>query len=120
MLYLHAVGYCLILAFLVLYLFDSIVGNPMICGVKSGDNCSSVSMDPLSYPPDDLKSEILFIIELFCIVLSICATHICFLFLSSATTRHRKKPPYSYYLWSHCWFGSICNYHSQYASLVAA
>lgn len=30
----------------------------MICGVKSGDNCSSVSLDPLSYPPDDLKSEL--------------------------------------------------------------
>uniref|UniRef100_A0A0D9Y3V7 Protein kinase domain-containing protein n=1 Tax=Oryza glumipatula TaxID=40148 RepID=A0A0D9Y3V7_9ORYZ len=35
----------------------NIVGNPMICGVKSGDNCSSVSMDPLSYPPDDLKTQ---------------------------------------------------------------
>jgi hypothetical protein len=30
----------------------------MICGDKSGDNCSSVSLDPLSYPPDDLKSEL--------------------------------------------------------------
>ena len=29
----------------------------MICGDNSGDNCSSVSLDPLSYPPDDLKSE---------------------------------------------------------------
>jgi hypothetical protein len=36
---------------------NSIAGNPMICGVNSGDNCSSVSLDPLSYPPDDLKSE---------------------------------------------------------------
>ncbi|VAH72934.1 unnamed protein product [Triticum turgidum subsp. durum] len=35
----------------------SIAGNSMICGVKSGDNCSSVSLDPLSYPPDDLKIQ---------------------------------------------------------------
>jgi len=35
-----------------------IAGNPMICGDKTGDNCSSVSLDPLSYPPDDLKSEL--------------------------------------------------------------
>nr|CAB3504414.1 unnamed protein product [Digitaria exilis] len=34
-----------------------IAGNPMICGAKSGDNCSSVSLDPLSYPPDDLKTQ---------------------------------------------------------------
>ncbi|TKW13666.2 hypothetical protein SEVIR_5G117600v4 [Setaria viridis] len=34
-----------------------IAGNPMICGPKSGDNCSSVSLDPLSYPPDDLKTQ---------------------------------------------------------------
>jgi serine/threonine protein kinase len=34
-----------------------IAGNPMICGDKSGDNCSSVSLDPLSYPPDDLKTQ---------------------------------------------------------------
>nr|CAB3476098.1 unnamed protein product [Digitaria exilis] len=34
-----------------------IAGNPMICGSKSGDNCSSVSLDPLSYPPDDLKTQ---------------------------------------------------------------
>lgn len=33
----------------------------MICGDKSADNCSSVSLDPLSYPPDDLKSEISFL-----------------------------------------------------------
>ncbi|AQK90473.1 Protein NSP-INTERACTING KINASE 3 [Zea mays] len=37
-----------------------IAGNPMICGNNSGDKCSSVSLDPLSYPPDDLKSEISF------------------------------------------------------------
>jgi len=34
-----------------------IAGNPMICGDKTGDNCSSVSLDPLSYPPDDLKTQ---------------------------------------------------------------
>jgi hypothetical protein len=34
----------------------------MICGAKSGDNCSSVSLDPLSYPPDDLRSELFFLI----------------------------------------------------------
>ncbi|WVZ72478.1 hypothetical protein U9M48_020931 [Paspalum notatum var. saurae] len=34
-----------------------IAGNPMICGNNSGDNCSSVSLDPLSYPPDDLKTQ---------------------------------------------------------------
>ncbi|WVZ72479.1 hypothetical protein U9M48_020931 [Paspalum notatum var. saurae] len=37
-----------------------IAGNPMICGNNSGDNCSSVSLDPLSYPPDDLKSVLSF------------------------------------------------------------
>ncbi|AQK90485.1 Protein NSP-INTERACTING KINASE 3 [Zea mays] len=34
-----------------------IAGNPMICGNNSGDKCSSVSLDPLSYPPDDLKNQ---------------------------------------------------------------
>ncbi|KAJ1282399.1 hypothetical protein BS78_03G048800 [Paspalum vaginatum] len=34
-----------------------VAGNPMICGNNSGDNCSSVSLDPLSYPPDDLKTQ---------------------------------------------------------------
>ncbi|XP_072998707.1 protein NSP-INTERACTING KINASE 3-like isoform X2 [Typha latifolia] len=33
----------------------NIVGNPLICGSMSGNNCSTVSLDPLSYPPDDLK-----------------------------------------------------------------
>ncbi|KAK1280024.1 Protein NSP-INTERACTING KINASE 3 [Acorus gramineus] len=32
-----------------------IVGNPLICGPSSENNCSSVSQDPLSYPPDDLR-----------------------------------------------------------------
>jgi hypothetical protein len=40
--------------------WNSIAGNSMICSVNSGDNCSSVSLDPLSYPPDDLKSEFFF------------------------------------------------------------
>lgn len=34
----------------------NIVGNPLICGSNSRNNCSSVSLDPLSYPPDDLKA----------------------------------------------------------------
>ncbi|CAO2193866.1 unnamed protein product [Urochloa humidicola] len=34
-----------------------IAGNQMICGANTGDNCSSVSLDPLSYPPDDLKTQ---------------------------------------------------------------
>ncbi|KAM0887549.1 hypothetical protein ACQ4PT_028958 [Festuca glaucescens] len=70
----------------------SIAGNTLICGVKSGDNCSSVSLDPLSYPPDDLK----------------------------ATTRHGKKSPYSYHLRSNCGFCSIYRYRGRHASLVAA
>ncbi|KAK1320319.1 Protein NSP-INTERACTING KINASE 3 [Acorus calamus] len=32
-----------------------IVGNPLICGPSSENNCSAVSQDPLSYPPDDLR-----------------------------------------------------------------
>ncbi|XP_010910388.1 protein NSP-INTERACTING KINASE 3 [Elaeis guineensis] len=35
----------------------NIVGNPLICGSHSRNNCSSVSLDPLSYPPDDLKAQ---------------------------------------------------------------
>jgi hypothetical protein len=46
-----------VVMFHVITFSNSIAGNPMICGVNSGDNCSSVSLDPLSYPPDDLKSE---------------------------------------------------------------
>ncbi|CAO2204728.1 unnamed protein product [Urochloa humidicola] len=34
-----------------------IAGNQMICGANTGDNCSSVSLDPLSYPPDDLQTQ---------------------------------------------------------------
>ncbi|XP_073105292.1 protein NSP-INTERACTING KINASE 3 isoform X2 [Elaeis guineensis] len=33
----------------------NVVGNPLICGSNSKNNCSSVSLDPLSYPPHDLK-----------------------------------------------------------------
>ncbi|XP_008812173.2 protein NSP-INTERACTING KINASE 3 [Phoenix dactylifera] len=35
----------------------NVVGNPLICGSNSRSNCSSVSLDPLSYPPDDLKAQ---------------------------------------------------------------
>ncbi|KAG1342861.1 hypothetical protein COCNU_05G010900 [Cocos nucifera] len=35
----------------------NIVGNPLICGSNSRNNCSSVSLDPLSYPPDNLKDQ---------------------------------------------------------------
>jgi len=69
-----------------------IAGNPMICGNKSGGNCSSVSLDPLSYPPDDLKT----------------------------TTRHWKESSYCYNMWSNCWFSSFCRCCSWYASLVAS
>lgn len=32
-----------------------IVGNPLICGPKGGNNCSAVIPEPLSFPPDALK-----------------------------------------------------------------
>ncbi|XP_020100117.1 protein NSP-INTERACTING KINASE 3 isoform X2 [Ananas comosus] len=35
----------------------NIIGNPLICGSKSGNNCSSMSLDPISYPPDDLRAQ---------------------------------------------------------------
>lgn len=35
----------------------NIVGNPLICGQNSVSNCSSVSLNPLSFPPDDLKAQ---------------------------------------------------------------
>ncbi|XP_010940158.1 protein NSP-INTERACTING KINASE 3 isoform X1 [Elaeis guineensis] len=35
----------------------NVVGNPLICGSNSKNNCSSVSLDPLSYPPHDLKAQ---------------------------------------------------------------
>ncbi|XP_064994921.1 protein NSP-INTERACTING KINASE 3-like isoform X5 [Musa acuminata AAA Group] len=33
----------------------NIIGNPLICGTNLGSNCSSTSLDPISYPPDDLN-----------------------------------------------------------------
>ncbi|KAH0462286.1 hypothetical protein IEQ34_009861 [Dendrobium chrysotoxum] len=35
----------------------NIVGNPLICGNNSMSNCSSVSLGPISYPPDDLNEQ---------------------------------------------------------------
>lgn len=47
----------LIAKFLAFRIFSSIVGNPLICGGSSyQSNCSAVSLDPLSFPPDELKS----------------------------------------------------------------
>nr|XP_048322851.1 protein NSP-INTERACTING KINASE 3-like [Ziziphus jujuba var. spinosa] len=34
-----------------------IVGNPLICGPKAGNNCSAVLPEPLSFPPDALKAQ---------------------------------------------------------------
>ncbi|KAG0496605.1 hypothetical protein HPP92_001139 [Vanilla planifolia] len=34
-----------------------IVGNPLICGENLRSNCSSVSLDPVSYPPDGLMAQ---------------------------------------------------------------
>lgn len=31
-----------------------VVGNPLICGQSSGNNCSAVYPEPLSFPPDSL------------------------------------------------------------------
>ncbi|URE38581.1 Leucine rich repeat N-terminal domain [Musa troglodytarum] len=33
----------------------NIIGNPLICGTNLRSNCSSTSLDPISYPPDDLN-----------------------------------------------------------------
>ncbi|XP_058087183.1 protein NSP-INTERACTING KINASE 3 [Magnolia sinica] len=35
----------------------NIVGNPLICGPSSGNNCSAVTTEPLSYSPDSLKGQ---------------------------------------------------------------
>ncbi|XP_078431414.1 NSP-interacting kinase 3 [Wolffia australiana] len=35
----------------------NIAGNPMICGSRNQSICSAVSMNPLSFPPDDLKTQ---------------------------------------------------------------
>lgn len=34
-----------------------IIGNPLICGTGSGTNCSTVSPEPLSFPPDTLRGQ---------------------------------------------------------------
>ncbi|XVE92384.1 hypothetical protein REPUB_Repub01dG0092700 [Reevesia pubescens] len=34
-----------------------VIGNPLICGPKAGNNCSAVFPEPLSLPPDGLKSQ---------------------------------------------------------------
>ncbi|KAJ6799452.1 protein NSP-INTERACTING KINASE 3-like [Iris pallida] len=36
----------------------NIVGNPLICGPSSVNDCSNVSLGPVSYPPDDLKGSL--------------------------------------------------------------
>ncbi|KAL0918506.1 hypothetical protein M5K25_010515 [Dendrobium thyrsiflorum] len=35
----------------------NIVGNPLICGNNSMSNCSSFSLGPISYSPDDLNAQ---------------------------------------------------------------
>lgn len=35
----------------------NIIGNPLICGHSSGNNCSTVSSDSLLYSPDPLKGQ---------------------------------------------------------------
>ncbi|XP_022734522.1 protein NSP-INTERACTING KINASE 3-like isoform X2 [Durio zibethinus] len=34
-----------------------VIGNPLICGPKAGNNCSAVFPEPLSLPPDGLKDS---------------------------------------------------------------
>ncbi|KAJ8563107.1 hypothetical protein K7X08_031559 [Anisodus acutangulus] len=34
-----------------------VVGNPLICGQNSGNNCSAVYPEPLSFPPDSLGDQ---------------------------------------------------------------
>lgn len=34
-----------------------VVGNPLICGQSSGNNCSAVYPEPLSFPPDSLEDQ---------------------------------------------------------------
>ncbi|WRX13862.1 Protein kinase domain - like 10 [Theobroma cacao] len=34
-----------------------VIGNPLICGPKAGNNCSAVFPEPLSLPPDGLKAQ---------------------------------------------------------------
>ncbi|KAJ3694282.1 hypothetical protein LUZ60_009762 [Juncus effusus] len=35
----------------------NIMGNALICGLTAGNNCTSISRDPLSYPPEDLNLQ---------------------------------------------------------------
>ncbi|KAH0679083.1 hypothetical protein KY284_020168 [Solanum tuberosum] len=34
-----------------------VIGNPLICGQSSGNNCSAVYPEPLSFPPDSLGDQ---------------------------------------------------------------
>ncbi|OMO80147.1 hypothetical protein COLO4_24220 [Corchorus olitorius] len=34
-----------------------VIGNPLICGPKAGNNCTAVFPEPLSLPPDGLKGQ---------------------------------------------------------------
>ncbi|KAK3041821.1 hypothetical protein RJ639_000337 [Escallonia herrerae] len=34
-----------------------IIGNPLICGLNSANNCSVVSPEPLSFPPDGVRAQ---------------------------------------------------------------
>ncbi|KAK2977483.1 hypothetical protein RJ640_016111 [Escallonia rubra] len=34
-----------------------IIGNPLICGLNSANNCSAVSPEPLSFPPDGVRAQ---------------------------------------------------------------
>ncbi|XP_057949335.1 protein NSP-INTERACTING KINASE 3 [Malania oleifera] len=34
-----------------------IMGNPLICGSNAKNNCSAISLDPLSFPPDALRGQ---------------------------------------------------------------
>ncbi|KAK3028215.1 hypothetical protein RJ639_039498 [Escallonia herrerae] len=34
-----------------------IIGNPLICGLNSANNCSVVSPEPLSFPPDGVRDQ---------------------------------------------------------------
>lgn len=46
--------WCLSYKLRFLYTFR-VIGNPLICGPKAGNNCSAVFPEPLSLPPDGLK-----------------------------------------------------------------
>ncbi|ONK66227.1 uncharacterized protein A4U43_C06F5540 [Asparagus officinalis] len=35
----------------------NIIGNPLVCGQNSVNNCSSISLNPLSFPPDGMKAQ---------------------------------------------------------------